>query len=58
MLLDTVLVPGIAAVISPLVVPGAVLLIDLPILFLVTLLVLVFLYVTRRGIRGPRRRFC
>ncbi len=51
--LDTLLVPGIAAVIYPLAIPAAVLFIDLPVLFVVTILVLVFLYVTRRGIRGP-----
>ena len=51
--LDTLLVPGIAAVISPLIVPPAILLIDLPVLLAVTLLVLMFLYVTRRGVRGP-----
>ncbi len=51
--LDTLLVPGIAAVIYPLAIPTAVLFIDLPVLFGVTILVIVFLYVTRRGIRGP-----
>jgi len=51
--LDTLLVPGIAAALSPLAVPSAVLLIDLPVLFVTTLLVLLFLYVTRRGIRWP-----
>jgi cation:H+ antiporter len=51
--LDTLLVPGIAAVISPLIVPVAILWVDLPVLLLVTLLVLLFLYVTRRGVRGP-----
>ena len=51
--LDTLLVPGVAAVISPLVVPAAVLMIDLPVLFVTTVLVLIFLYVTGRGIRGP-----
>ena len=45
--------PGIAAVISPLVVPSAILLVDLPMLLLTTLLVLTFLYVSRRGIRVP-----
>ena len=49
--LDTLLVPGIAAVISPLIVPAAILYVDLPVLFVVTVLVLYFLYVTRRGIR-------
>ena len=51
--LDTLLVPGIAAFISPLVVPAAVLMVDLPVLLLTTILVLVFLYVTRRGVRAP-----
>lgn len=51
--LDTLLVPGIAAVISPLVVPAAVLVVDLPVLLATTVLVLVFLYVTGRGIRTP-----
>jgi cation:H+ antiporter len=51
--LDTLLVPGIAAIISPLLVSSSFLFIDLPVLLLSTLLVLFFLYVTRRGIRGP-----
>lgn len=51
--LDTLLVPGIAAAISPLAVPGAVLIIDLPVQLLITVLVLLFLYVSRRGVRGP-----
>jgi cation:H+ antiporter len=51
--LDTLLVPGIAALISPLVVSPAILMIDLPVLLVSTLLVLIFLYVTRRGVRGP-----
>jgi cation:H+ antiporter len=51
--LDTLLVPGIAAVISPLMVPSAILLVDLPVLLVSTLLLLLFLYVTRRGVRGP-----
>jgi len=51
--LDTLLVPGIAAVISPLVVVSSILFIDLPVLLVSTLLVLFFLYVTRRGVRGP-----
>jgi cation:H+ antiporter len=50
--LDTLLVPGIAAVISPLTVPAAILFVDLPVLFVVTVLVLYFLYVTRRGIKA------
>lgn len=51
--LDTLLVPGIAAVISPVLVPAAILYVDLPVLLVATVLVLVFLYVTRRGIRAP-----
>ena len=51
--LDTLLVPGIAAVISPVIVPAAILFVDLPALLVSTLLVLLFLYVTRRGVRGP-----
>lgn len=51
--LDTLLVPGLAAAISPLAVPGAVLLIDLPAQLLVTVLVLLFLYVSRRGVQRP-----
>lgn len=51
--LDTLLVPGIAAVVSPLIVPQAILWVDLPVLLISTLLVLMFLYVTRRGVRGP-----
>ena len=49
--LDTLLVPGLAAVISPLVVPAAILYIDLPFLLVVTLVVLLALYVSRRGIQ-------
>ncbi len=49
--LDTLLVPGVAALISPLVVPAAMLYIDLPVLFLVTLIVLFALYVSRRGVQ-------
>jgi cation:H+ antiporter len=51
--LDTLLVPGIAAVISPLIIPAAILYVDLPVLLISTLLVLLFLYVSRRGVRGP-----
>lgn len=51
--LDTWLVPGIGAAISPLVVPAAVMWVDLPVLMVITLLVLAFLYHSRRGIR-PR----
>jgi cation:H+ antiporter len=50
-ILDTLLVPGLAAMISPLAVPPAVLLIDLPALMLVSVLVILFMYVSRRGIR-------
>jgi cation:H+ antiporter len=50
--LDTLLVPGIAAVISPVIVPVAILWVDLPVLFVVTMLVLMFLYVTGRGIKS------
>ena len=48
--LDTLLVPGLAATIAPLAVPGSVLVIDLPILALITLVVLWSLYISRRGI--------
>lgn len=51
--LDTLLVPGVAAVIYPLVIPASVLVFDLPVLFIVTILVLLFLYVTRRGVQKP-----
>jgi len=51
--LDTVLVPGVAAVLAPLVVPGSVLRIDLPFLAVMTLIVLVSLYASRRGLRAP-----
>jgi cation:H+ antiporter len=49
--LDTLLVPGLAAIISPLAVPVAFLWVDLPVIFFVTILVLGFLYVSKRGIR-------
>lgn len=49
--LDTLLVPGLAAIISPLSVPTAVLWVDLPVLLVTTVLVLGFLYISRRGIR-------
>jgi cation:H+ antiporter len=51
--LDTLLVPGIAALIAPLAIPTAILQVDLPVLFGTTALVLYFLYVTGRGIRSP-----
>jgi cation:H+ antiporter len=49
--LDTLLAPGIGAVISPLVIPVSVLWLDLPVLALITLLVLGFLYVSPRGVQ-------
>ena len=49
--LDTLLVPGIGAALSPLVVPVTVLWLDLPVLALVTTLALVFLYVSPRGVK-------
>lgn len=49
--LDTLLVPGIGAAMSPLVVPVTVLWLDLPVLALVTTLALVFLYVSPRGVK-------
>ncbi len=52
-ILDTLLVPGLAAMISPLLVPRVVLLIDMPVLLLVTVLVIGFLYLSRRGVRKP-----
>ena len=52
--LDTLLVPGLAAVISPLAVPTAVLMIDLPVQLLITVLVILFLYVSRRGLQKPQ----
>ena len=49
--LDTLLVPGLGAAISPLVIPATVLWFDLPVLALVTVLVLGFLYVSPRGVK-------
>ena len=49
--LDTLLVPGIGAALSPLVAPVTVLWLDLPVLALVTTLALVFLYVSPRGVK-------
>ena len=49
-ILDTLLVPGLAAVITPLAIPVAVLWVDLPVLLVTTVLVLYFLYISRRGI--------
>ncbi len=45
------LVPGVGAAISPLVIPATVLWLDLPVLALVTVLVLGFLYVSPRGVK-------
>ena len=52
-ILDVLLVPGIAAVISPLAVPVGVLIVDLPVLLLITVLVILFFYVSRRGVQKP-----
>jgi cation:H+ antiporter len=49
--LDSLLVPGVGAAISPLVVPVSVLWLDLPVLALVTLLVIGFLYFSPRGVQ-------
>ena len=49
--LDSLLVPGLGAAISPLVIPATVLWLDLPVLAAVTLLVLGFLYLSPRGIQ-------
>lgn len=49
--LDSLLVPGLGAAISPLLVPASVLWLDLPVLALVTFLVLVFLYLSPRGVQ-------
>ncbi len=51
--LDTLLVPGIAAAMSPIIVPAGVLVFDIPVQAVVTVLVLVFLYLSPRGIRMP-----
>lgn len=51
--LDTLLVPGIGAAVSPLLVPAAVLSVDIPVQALVTVLVLVFIYASPRGIKAP-----
>lgn len=50
-ILDTLLAPGIAAAISPIVVESETLWIDLPVLLLVTLVVLLFLWFYPRGLR-------
>lgn len=49
--LDSLLVPGVGATISPLLVPATVLWLDLPVLALVTFLVLTFLYLSPRGVQ-------
>jgi cation:H+ antiporter len=49
--LDTLLVPGLGAAISPLVIPATALWLDLPVLALLTVLVLGFLYVSPRGVK-------
>jgi cation:H+ antiporter len=49
--LDTLLVPGLSAAISPLVMPVTALWLDLPVLALLTVLVLGFLYVSPRGVQ-------
>jgi cation:H+ antiporter len=51
--LDTLLVPGIGAAISPLPVPPEVITIDITVQAVVTILVLAFLYASPRGIRVP-----
>ena len=50
--LDCLLVPGLGAAISPLVIPATVLWLDLPVLALVTLLVIGFLYFSPRGVQN------
>ena len=49
--LDSLLVPGLGATISPLVIPVSVLWLDLTVLALVTLLVIGFLYFSPRGLQ-------
>ena len=49
--LDTFFVPGVGAAISPLAIPATVLWLDLPVLALLTVLVLGFLYVSPRGVK-------
>lgn len=49
--LDSLLVPGIGAAISPLLVSATVLWLDLPVLAVVTVLVLGFLYLSPRGVQ-------
>lgn len=49
--LDTLLVPGVGAIISPLVIPATIFWVDLPVLALLTVLTLGFLYVSPRGVK-------
>ena len=51
--LDTLLVPGIGAALSPLAVPPEVITVDIAVLALVSVLVLAFLYASPRGIKMP-----
>ena len=51
--LDTLLVPGIGAALSPLAVPPEVITVDIATQALVTVLVLGFLYASPRGIKAP-----
>jgi cation:H+ antiporter len=51
--LDTLLVPGIGAAVSPLAVQAEVISVDIPVQALVTVLVLLFLYASPRGIKKP-----
>jgi cation:H+ antiporter len=51
--LDTLLVPGIGAAVSPLLVPPEVIAVDIPVQAVITVLVLAFLYASPRGIKMP-----
>jgi cation:H+ antiporter len=51
--LDSLLVPGVGAALSPLLVPAAVVAFDLPVLATITVLVLTFLYISPRGVKAP-----
>lgn len=51
--LDSLLVPGVGAALSPLLVPAAVVTFDLPVLATITVLVLTFLYISPRGVKAP-----
>jgi cation:H+ antiporter len=51
--LDTLLVPGIGAALSPLPVPPEVITVDFALLALITVLVLAFVYASPRGIKVP-----